>query len=344
MPEPASEAEPKGEYHLIKELEINQLEFSRTIRAYTHYDPEPFLVTAVSSSLGETDSFSKSLSQLAGLKRKPELEKVEIKDPVSGKIIRPKEIADANFQKMEKATALKWYAALNQLFRAKEFRKVPIHNPDGRLKIAIPGCALGFEVGGILDFFNEQGIPVDIDAVDVNEAGGERQFLKLEEREKIKGSKVNFLSQTDAREFYKGKQYDLVVMRHPGFVFEESGYYMWKQIIEVLAETKPGIVIVSTYGHKLKDDPYYIEEVLDLKGKEEIYESDVIEKLLSEHGFKGTEDYEGWVSDNLLYYPQSPYMIACDRDGDKLRWTLPVDREITIFGSAEYLKQAAWAA
>jgi len=334
MSETVPETGPRQKYLPIQPRTYS-LRDIRVIRP--HYTIAAFLAQAA-DGLKSIDSSGKK-AETAGLKRNPNLEATKIEVPLEGRTIHPKEIADANFKEMERATALKWCVALNQLFRAKEFRNVPIHNPDGRLKIAIPGCSLGFEIGGILDFFNEQGIPVDIDGVDIDEAGGERKFMKLEEREKARGSKVNFLSQTDARDFYKGKQYDLVVMRHPGFVFELSEYYMWKQIIDVLAQTKPGIIIVSTYNHKLDEDPYYIEEVLGFKDKREVFEGEVIKKLLDDHGFRGTQEYEGSVFDDLLVYPKSPYMIAFDREGDKLIWTLPVDREITIFGSKEYLNQ-----
>lgn len=312
-------------------------ELQKTI--HPHYRIDSTLVFAKTGATKNED-FSKPSLELGGCSRSPELEAAEITDPASGQLIHPREIADENFQEMERATALKWYIVLNKLFSAEHFRKLPIHSPDGRLKIAIPGCRLGFEIGGILDFFNEQGIPIDIDAVDIEDAGAERQFMKLEDREKVKGSKVNFMSKTDAREFYKGKRYDVVLLRHPGFVFEPDQYYVWREIIDVMAQTKPGIMIFSTYNHKLENDPLYIKEVLGFNDKEVVYEAEVLERLLGNNGYHTTDDYCSVVADERLKYPLNPYMVAFNKVNDQLKWTVPVDREIQIFGNQEYLSQS----
>ncbi len=330
---PETELPAQKSEHLSGYLELHPKAVSREMvyGIKPHYKINSGMLLSLASAV-DNRNFSESSMQLAGLARRPEIEK-EMR--LAGETINPKEIADANFREMERATALKWYVTLNRLFSAEHFKKVPQRSSDGRIKIALPGCNLGFEIGGILDFFNEQGIPVDIEAVDIAAAGTEQQFMRLEERTKIVGSTVNFRPQTDAREFFRDKPSDLVILRHPGFVFEPDEYYVWKEIVSKLTETRPGLVIVSTYNHTL-EDPAFIEMVVGEKDKDKIFEGEVFDKWLAEQGYKTTEDYNAFWNSGALEYPMSPYMIAFEKDGDKLKYTLPVDVDMVIYGSEEY--------
>ncbi len=269
---------------------------------------------------------------LGSTSRNPELEKLEVKDLIDHKPIDVRAIADTNFQEMERATALKWKTSLARLFNGNEVAHIPTHRKDGRLSIAVPGCHLGFEIGGILDFFNGQHAPVDVEAVDLREAGAERQFQRLEDRTSVLGSGVQFHSQTDATEFFAGKKNDIVILRHPGFVFEPDQYYIWEKMVKTLCDTNPALVIVSTYNHVLKDEAF-IDMVVGRSDKKEIYEDEIFEKWLKENGYV-PEDKE-WVTDDRLEYPRSPYMISAENKNGKLEFTLPVDRFIRLYRNPE---------
>jgi hypothetical protein len=115
------------------------------------------------------------------------------------------EIADANFKEMERTTVEKWTLALNRMFHLPEAQNLKLHNPDGRIKVAMPGCYLGLETGALLDFFNDQNLPVDIEAVDTGVAGVENKFMDLDQRQSKLGSSVTFHSETDATKFFAEK-------------------------------------------------------------------------------------------------------------------------------------------
>ncbi len=327
------------DYRSIKQLPWSQEGWLGVRPKYTH-------ASGLTLMAGKFTEASMKMAEenynLATLTRNPVLEKAEMKGR-DDQIIRPKEIADANFKEMERATAQKWYYTLIRFFSSKSFSKIPV-NRKGETRIAIPGCHLGFEIGGMLDFLNAQGIRAHIDAVDIEEAGTERQFMKLSEREQISGSRVEFHSQTDARDFFKGKETDIVVLRHPGFVFEVGQYPVWKEVVKTMAETRPGIIILSTYNHKT-DDEAFIDLVLNKPDKKEIYEGEVFDDLLREQGYHTPHEYETMVDSELLRYPMSPYMIAYDRDpistdqNPQLRFELPVDNFMQIYGSQEYLSK-----
>ena len=258
-----------------------------------------------------------------GLKRNPILESKDIKIDKFGeeKIIKPKEISDANFKEMERATSANWFNILDRVFNS-ELKHFPIRTESGRIRIAIPGCHLGFEVGGIIDFFNKQKIPVDIDAVDLEQAGYEKSFSRLEEREKIAGSKVNFESGTDAGNYFEGKETDILILRHPGPVFFYGQYLKWKQLVEKLLSTNPAMVLVSTYNHEI-DDP----EILKSLGKNSssVVEVEVFKKILKESGYVMGPD-SALFGDHRLQYPLSIYMNASEvEDIDRIKWQVPVD-------------------
>ena len=302
------------------DLDIKSIPVEMTRAIRPKYKVNSFLFMSKVNMAG--GDFSKGSQELGGLIRNPALEEACFEDPYSHEKIKPSEVADETFQEMERAT--------------------------GRVRIALPGCNLGLEVGGVLDFFNDQGIAIDIDAVDILKAGAERKFMKLEDRQKEQGSSINFHSDTDAREFYRGKQYDVAIFRHPGFVFEPDQFIVWKQIVDTIAETKPNLIILSTYGHKLeaKDDPYFVREVLGEKDREAVYEEEIFNKWFYEHGYSDDDGHSSYYSE-LLEYPLSCYMMTAEVDqersklrrageGPLLRFTRPVDYAMVAYGSEEY--------
>ncbi|OGD83086.1 hypothetical protein A2572_04985 [Candidatus Collierbacteria bacterium RIFOXYD1_FULL_40_9] len=292
------------------------------------YTMSSMLVVAVASAL-KNSSFEGGVVSFGGFSRNIELEEDEEIKELPGDI--PKDVADKNFREMARATAQKWYVALSNMFRSMgEVTKIPLWSSDGRMKIAIPGGHLGFEVGGILRFLNEQGLPADIDVIDTAETGQEKESMELDPLLSAKGSTVDFWPHTDATDFLRGKDYDLVVLRHPGPVNEMILIDKWREILKKTIETNPEMIIFSTYDHVIEDP-----EVIDhFKADRELRESNIFALLLKDLGYEDCLPDAGAEISDALHYPLSVYMTACETDPDrptKLRWTLPVDRYMTIF-------------
>jgi len=232
------------------------------------------------------------------------------KAKIDGKhgVIRPKEIADHNCFEQERATALKWYLALHQLFAFKAIQQFPVKKNSGRVMIGIPGCFYGFEIGGVLDFFNEQKIAVDIRACDVLNAGAEKSFIRLSERQSVLGSTVRFRSETSAEEYFVEKPLDIAIFRHPGPIFTPSEYHGWQKVFRAVLKTEPSMVIVSTDCY-----PIYQENVKKLAGKSaetELDEGNVFRQWLEKAGYIVPWNRETMVSDHgRLTRPKSIYRI-----------------------------------
>ncbi len=294
------------------------------------------MVMLVASTLKNT-SFEGGVAAFGGFSRSLKLEEAEEIKRLQGD--SPKEIADKNLREMARATAQKWYVALNNMFRSMgETTKVPLKSKDGRMKIAIPGGHLGFEVGGILRFLNDQGVPADIDVVDTAEAGQEKESMELKPLLSARSSTVDFWPHTDATDFLRNKEYDLVVLRHPGPVNDLFLVEKWHEILKKTIETNPEMIIFSTYDHVIEHP-----EVIDhFKVNQELRESDIFAFLLKELGYEDCLPDAGAEISDVLHYPLSVYMTACDADPDrpdKLRWTLPVDRYMTIFRKKDNLQK-----
>lgn len=294
------------------------------------------MVMLVASTLKNT-SFEGGVAAFGGFSRNLKLEEAEEIKRLQGD--SPKEIADKNFREMARATAQKWYVALNNMFRSMgETTKMPLKSKDGRMKIAIPGGHLGFEVGGILRFLNDQGVPADIDVIDTAETGQEKESIELKPLLSARNSTVDFWPHTDATEFLSKKEYDLVILRHPGPVNEMILIDKWREILIKTIETNPEMIIFSTYDHVIED----LEVIDHFKVNQELRESDVFALLLKELGYEDClPDVGAEINDNL-HYPLSIYMTACETDPDrlnKLKWTLPVDRYMTIFRKKDNLQK-----
>ena len=220
------------------------------------------------------------------------------------------EIADANFQELERATTAKWYYALNYFFHSPEIQNLRVHGVDKRIKIAIPGCFLGFEIGALIDFFNDQGISIDVQAVDKNIAGSESTFMNLAEREKKNGSTVEFKTNTDAKEFFSGTKQDIAIFRHPGSVHSPGNANQWKEIFKSIMETDPALIIVSTFDYKVSFD--VSEQEFGPGGQKK--ESDLFKKWLAEGGYIIPTGKFSLLEDDSLVVPSNPYMYLGDNN------------------------------
>jgi hypothetical protein len=283
----------------------------------------------VASRFVGNTNFDHDLETFQGYERNPVLEQEVIEG------VKPKEIADNNIREMARATSQKWYVALNKMFRGLgEEVDYPLHEADGRMKIVIPGGHFAFEIGGILRFFNEQHIPVDIDVVDINKTGHEVESMDLDNLLASQQSTVSFHPDTDATDFLKGKNYDLAVLRHPGPVWFPDQLTQWQSIIDATTSTSPASVVVSTYDHAIED--LQVKQAVGLQEQSEIHEYDVFNALLEGEGY--LEEEKGIVMEDLLTYPISIYMTSYQvedpRDGwgeKRLKWEVPVDRYMGLF-------------
>lgn len=286
------------------------------------------LVLAASQFVGNND-FDHDLETFKGFERNSVLEERVIEG------VNPKEIADINVREMARATSQKWYVALNRMFRGLgEEIAFPLHSENGRVKIVIPGGHFAFEVGGILRFFNEQQIPVDIDVVDINKTGQEVDSMDLENLLGSCHSTVSFHPETDASDFLEGKEYDLAILRHPGPVWSPDELSQWEKIVGATDATNPAAIVFSTYNHVIEDPQ--VKEAVGLHDDSSVHEYDVFNALLNQRGF--VEEQEEFVIDDLLRYPMSIYMtsyqIEDPRDGwgeKKMKWEIPVDRYMALY-------------
>ena len=236
------------------------------------------------------------------------------------------EIADANYQEMERATVAKWYLALNVFFHSPEIQNFRLHSPDGRIKIAIPGCLLGFEIGAIVDFFNEQNLPVDIQAVDIDSAGEESQFMRLEERQKTVGSTVEFHSPVDAKEFFVGTKQDIVVFRNPGSVQGDADAKRWRAVFQEMMKTDPAMIIVSAFDYEIRGTA--AKRTRERDGYR-MLESDLFTKWLAEGGYTIPQNDFSQIKDDSLVYPFNPYFHPyTDTESHEEELTLPYDRNM----------------
>lgn len=292
------------------------------------YELSTDLVMAASRFVGNTN-FDHDLETFQGWERNSVLEQETIEG------VKPKEIADNNIREMARATSQKWYVALNKMFRGLgDEVEYPLHNGDGRMKIAIPGGHFAFEVGGILRFFNEQQIPVDIDVVDINKTEHEAESMDLGNLLASQHSTVRFHPDTDASGFLKGKDYDLAVLRHPGPVWFPDQLSEWQSIVDATTSTNPAAVVFSTYDHPI-DDPQ-VKQAVGLQDQSKVHEYEVFNALLEQKGF--LEEGKGVVMEDLLTYPISIYMTSYQvedpRDGwgeKRMKWEVPVDRYMGLY-------------
>lgn len=214
-----------------------------------------------------------------------------------------KTIADANYQELFRATAAKWYVSLTELFKDAKVSRIPIHEKDRPVRILIPGAHFGAEIGGILDWFNDQGIKVEITTVDKREIENVeeyRKYLDLERRQSICGSKVNFLTD-DVIDFAKDKEFDMVMFRHPGPIFHTDQQEVWKKIFDSCLGTKPFVVILSTYNEVI-DDPLASGSLI-----EEVKEGDIFDQWFGENRFWAESQEED--RQHELCSPYSIYMV-----------------------------------
>lgn len=241
------------------------------------------------------------------------LDEIQFTNRGSGEVT-PKlgEIADANFQELERATTAKWQFALNYFFHLPEIQKIPVHGADKRIKIAIPGCSLGFEIGGLLDFFNSHNLSVDIEAVDNIKAGAESRFTRLDERTKQNGSTVVYHSETDANEFFEVEQQDIVIFRHPGSFYYPESATQWHKIFDSMMKTDPAVIIVSTFDYEVSAET----SAQELGSENKAVESDLIKKWLEEGGYTIPESAYATLKDDTLEVPLNPYMYS-DKKGEE---------------------------
>jgi hypothetical protein len=281
------------------------------------YDIEKALLLALARHF-ETEELKTLWDQLKRFNRHDVLEQAVFKTP-DGDLIVPTNIANKNFRAMERATATKWAHDLTILFDSPATQGIPLHKTNGRVSIAIPGVRLGLEIGGILDFFNEQGITVDITAFDISIAAAEEQLLNLETRKSLLGSTVTFHSHMNAAIYLKGKLFDIVVMRNPGSP-TDTEYLEWKQIIKSVIQTRPGIIILSTYEYEINN----LSIIQEAGGTEPIKESHLFDSWLKQFGYFPKRV----VQNSWLQYPYSPYMIVPD---ESLSFTWPSDRYMALY-------------
>lgn len=298
-----------------------------------HYTSSPYLVSAT-AIMKDNMHFDKDLEAFEGYRRNPGLEKLPVKEGE----LSPKEIADANLREMARATSQNWYFALHRMFSDTFGESVdfPLHNRDQRMRIAIPGGHFAFEVGGILRFFNEQQIPVDIDVVDIHQTGQEKESMDLDSLLQQQASTVNFYSHTDANDYFKGGKYDLAVLRHPGPVWTPNELDNWKNIIHTVATTDPTMIVFSTYDHPVEDDA--VKKAVGLQDKSDTKEYDVLNILLEKEGFKGNPNTIFFHE--LLTYPRSIYMTSArlDRKRNFLIWDDVVDPLMELYVNPQRMK------
>ena len=264
-----------------------------------HYKTDPLLVLEA-QRVYLSHNMSK-YSAFEGLMRNHALEEHPME--IAVKKVDAKEIADINLAEMARATSQKWFCELNEMImRMGPKVDIVTHTKQGRVSIALPGAHLGFEIGGILRFFNEQKIPVDITAIDTGPTGQEKQFIGLEKLLSKVGSTCNFMSNVDASLFLHRKKSDIVILRHPGPIFGTNGFENWKKVFEAVKKSDPAIVILSTYNHEI-DNP----DVLDKLNRkalnpEVVTEFDVFDRwLINICKLKPVpEDYTGMIMDNRL--------------------------------------------
>jgi len=324
----AGDLAEKGESRHIVRIKPRETTEPELEKIRPHYKLNKALSEVLDQIIKEDESTEGELAYVMWAYRHPGLDETDFEDD-DGTVVRPKEIADYNYREEERATAQKWYCALNQLFHYDPIQTFPLHRPDGRMQIAIPGCFHGFEIGGILDFFNEQGIAVDIRAVDELEAGSESQFLRLDQRLGIMGSTVSFHSETDARTFYDGTKQDLIIFRHPGPLDEQ--FQKWQTIFQSLLSTAPAMAILSTDRREVVNP-----ETKGLFGRapgDSLNEMEVFQQWLESNNYPIPEAPAARIADDRLRHPLSIYMAPYrvkGREGEEIHYDVPFDREIFI--------------
>jgi len=318
----------KGESRHIVRIKPREITEPELEKIRPQYRLNKALSEVLDRIIQEDEEKEEELAYVMWAYRHPGLDETDFADD-DGTVVRPKEIADYNYSEEERATAQKWYCFLNQLFHHDPIQTFPLHRPDGRMQIAIPGCLHGFEIGGIVDFFNEQGIAVDIRAVDELEAGSESQFLRLDQRLGVMGSTVSFHSETDARTFYDGTKQDLVVFRHPGPLDEQ--FQRWQAIFRSLLSTEPAMVILSTDRRRIVSP-----EAKRLFGRtpgDSLNEIEVFQQWLESNDYSIPEAPVARIADDRLRHPLSIYMAPYrvkGREGGEIHYDVPFDREIFI--------------
>ncbi|OGD57175.1 hypothetical protein A2V71_02020 [Candidatus Berkelbacteria bacterium RBG_13_40_8] len=230
-------------------------------------------------------------------------------------MMKVREIADHNCREEERATALKWYLTLHQLFAIKSIQDFPVKKRNGRIQIGIPGCFNGFETGGLLDFFNEQKIAIDIRACDVLQAGGERSFLRLSERQAVMGSTVRLCSWTPAKTYFADKSLDIVIFRHSGPIFKTTGYRNWHNVFKTVLKTEPSLVIVSTNNYPITN--LAVKKAEGKNPDDALYEGYVFVRWLQEAGYHVPFNDESTIFDKrgLLTRLRSIYGIPFVKEG-----------------------------
>lgn len=253
----------------------------------------------------------------------PDLTSLERNEVVEKNVARAPEIATHNYQELFRATAAKWYASLTELFRDGKVSRIPTHEKDCPVKILIAGAHFGAEIGGILDWFNAQGIRVSITAVDnrqIEKAEEYRNFLNLEEREKVCGSKVEFATE-DVIDFAKDKVFDMVVLRHPGPIFHQDQQKVWKDIFISCLGAEPSLVILSTYNYEI-NDPLAAGSMVS-----KVTEAEIFDQWLVENSFRAVSQEDD--NQHRLIYPHNIYMAP--REPGTKKFTRPADSLIRLY-------------
>lgn len=231
------------------------------------------------------------------------------------------DVARINLERMERATAAKWFCTIEEMMRAGRVDALSTTSEYGRLQIAIPGAHYGLEIGGILDWCNQQGISIDVTAIDHRLVGGVGNFLRLDDRSKPMGSTVEYV-QAGVEEFYPGKRTDLVVLRHPGPIASLEQQNRWRRIIAILADTDPRFIIVSTYNYPILDP------VAAGRPDGTVTEGELLRKWIEGVGYIMVPG--SVVENDELEYPVNLYGIPRTEGAERIT-RRAVDRRMSLF-------------